>query len=377
MAPSTRQVDNDHQEVVFYNDPDVDLKAIIAIHSTVLGPSLGGVRMWPYASEEDALEDVLRLSRGMTYKSAIAGLALGGGKAVIIADPKKDKSSELFESFGRFVDSFNGRYIAAEDVGTSVEDLEIIARQTDYAAGLPSRGGDPSPVTAYGVFRGIEAAVKHRFGAPSVAGLTIAVQGLGHVGRLLCEHLAEAGAQLVVADIDDDLMNEVVARHGALASDPTSIHQADVDVFAPCALGAVLNDQTIPQLRARVVAGAANNQLAEDRHGDALRERGILYAPDYVINGGGIINISYEFGGYDRERALAHTARIYDTLLDIFSRADDDRVATNLVADRMAEERLVPAGRVEGPKPPAHRQPHTQFTVNQTSRSTASDHMRV
>ncbi len=346
MAPTARQVDNDHEEVVFYNDPDVGLNAIIAVHDTTLGPSLGGVRMWPYASEDEALEDVLRLSRGMTYKSAIAGLALGGGKAVIIADPRKDKSEALLRSFGRFVDSLEGRYIAAEDVGTSVEDLVVIARETEFAAGLPGRSGDPSPITAFGVYRGILASVQHKFGAPTVRGLKIAVQGLGHVGQLVCERLASDGAELIVADIDTARVSEVVTRCHATPASAATIHACDVDIYAPCALGAVINDQSIPQIRAAIVAGAANNQLAEDRHGLALRDRGILYAPDYVINGGGIINISYEFGGYDSNRARQHTARIHHQLLEIFDRAEQEGLPTNIVADHIAEERLA-----------AHRRP--------------------
>lgn len=343
MTATTRRIDGghrEHEEVVFRDDPAAGLKGIVAIHDTTLGPALGGVRMWPYASEDEALEDVLRLSRAMTFKAAVAGLALGGGKAVIIGDPREDKSEALWRSFGRFVDSLGGRYIAAEDVGTSVEDLAVVARETDHAAGLAGGGGDPSPVTAYGVFRGMLAAARHRLGVPSLAGMRVAVQGLGHVGRQLCELLAAEGAALVVADLDAARVRRARARFGAEAAEASAIHAADVDIYAPCALGATINDRTIPEIAAAVVAGAANNQLAEDRHGRWLQERGILYAPDYVINAGGIINIACELGGYDRDRALARTSRIYDTLTGIFARADRERLPTNAIADRIAAERL-------------------------------------
>ena len=346
MTATARRIDGghrEHEEVVFCDDPAAGLKGIVAIHDTTLGPALGGVRMWPYESEDEALEDVLRLSRAMTFKAAVAGLALGGGKAVVIGDPRRDKSESLWRSFGRFVDGFGGRYIAAEDVGTSVEDLAAVARETDHAAGLAGGGGDPSPATAYGVFRGMLAAARHRLGVPSLAGMRVAVQGLGHVGRQLCELLAGEGAALVVADLDAARVRRACARFGAEAAEAGAIHAAEVDILAPCALGATLNDRTIPEIAAAVVAGAANNQLAEDRHGRWLQERGILYAPDYVINAGGIINISCELGGYDRDRALARTGRIYDTLADIFARADRERLPTNAIADRIAAERLAAA----------------------------------
>ena len=365
MPLAARQVDNDHEKVVFCNDPETGLRAIIAVHDTTLGPSLGGVRMWPYASEGEALEDVLRLSRGMTYKSAVAGLALGGGKAVIIGDSKKDKSEDLFRAFGRFVNSLNGRYIAAEDVGTSVADLEIIARETEYAAGLRDRSGDPSPVTAYGVYQGIRAAAQYKLGASTLRGLKVAVQGLGHVGQLVCKHVSEDGADLIVADIDAARVSEIVNRYHARAANPSTVHASDADIFGPCALGAVLNDQTIRQIQAAVVAGAANNQLAENRHGLALRERGILYAPDYVINSGGVINISYEFDGYDGDLALQHTARIHETLLEVFERAQHEGLPTNIVADRIAEERLAAAKRHSrrNPRQTAAPADHTMMTI--------------
>ena len=333
----------DHREVVFCRDPEVGLSAIIAIHDTTLGPSLGGVRMWPYRSDAEALEDVLRLSKGMTYKSAMAAIALGGGKSVIIGEPRKHKSEALLLSFGRFVDGLGGRYIAAEDVGTSVNDLEVVRRATRFAAGLADGSGDPSGATAFGVVQGIAAAVKRQFGRDSLDGVSVAVQGLGHVGMLLCELLAAAGARLIVSDIDGAAVERAVSRFDAEGVAADAIYDAAADVFAPCALGAVINDGTLPRLKAEVVAGAANNQLAEDRHGADLAERGILYAPDYVINAGGVINIYHELEGYDRDRAFAHVGRIGGTLETIFARAAAEKLPTNVMADRIAEERIVAA----------------------------------
>jgi leucine dehydrogenase len=300
--------------------------------------------MWPYASDEAALDDVLRLSRGMTYKSALAGLAYGGGKAVIIGDARRDKSPALFEAFGRFVDSLGGRYVTAEDVGTSPADFEIVRRQTRHVAGIAEGGsGDPSPATAWGVFNGLRATVKHRLGRDDLAGLTVAVQGLGHVGWALAEHLYQAGVRLVVADIDAARLDRARAGLGATVVEPQALFDVEADVFAPNALGAVLNDDTIARLKVAAVAGSANNQLAEDRHGAALQARGILYAPDYVINAGGIINISHEGPRYSKETAFAHCARIHDTLLELFERAARDGVPTNEMADRLAEERIAAA----------------------------------
>jgi leucine dehydrogenase len=340
LSPSFRG----HEQVVFCYDPEVGLHAIIAIHDTTLGPALGGVRMWTYASEFKALEDALRLSRGMTYKSALANLAYGGGKAVIIGDPKTDKSEALLERFGEFVDGLGGRYVTAEDVGTTTRDLAVIRRRTKFAAGFDDGGsGDPSPVTAWGVFHGIRAAVAHRLGHRSLSGVRVAVQGLGSVGYNLAKFLHEAGAELTVTDIDQAAVDRAVAEFDARAVDPLRIYDEDVDVFAPCALGAVLNDQTIPRLNAVVVAGSANNQLDEDRHGSILAERRILYAPDYVINAGGIININYEGPRYDAKAAFAHAARIGETLSELFRIAEKGRVATNIVADRIAEQRIAAA----------------------------------
>ena len=340
-----------HEEVAFCHDPDVGLKAIIAIHDRTLGPALGGLRIWDYASDDEALEDVLRLSRGMTYKAALAGLNFGGGKAVIIADAKTAKSEALLRRFGAFVETLGGRYITAEDVGSSPRDLEVVRQATRHVAGIAEGGsGDPSPATAWGVFHGLRSAVRHRLGRDDLTGLAIAVQGLGHVGQDLMRHLSEAGARLIVTDIDDARIAEARDKFGATAVGCDEIYAAAADVFAPCALGAVLNDETIPQLHASVVAGSANNQLAEDRHGAMLAKRDILYAPDYVINAGGIINISHEGRAYSQKAAFAHCAQIYDTLAELFARADRTGEPTSTAADTLAEERIA-AARARAPRP--------------------------
>ncbi|MFQ5957839.1 MAG: Glu/Leu/Phe/Val dehydrogenase dimerization domain-containing protein [Alphaproteobacteria bacterium] len=343
---------DDHEQIVFCRDPEAGLKAIIAIHDTALGPALGGCRMWPYGSEEEALTDVLRLSRSMTYKHALAATGQGGGKAVIIGDPKRDKTPALLHAFGRFVDTLGGRYVVAEDVGTSVDDMTYVRRVTRHVAGLAQGGsGDPSPVTAYGVFCGIKAAVRHKFGRDDLAGVRVAVQGLGHVGSALCGYLHEAGARLYVADIDADAVKGAVDAYAAAAVRSEEIADLAVDVFAPCALGGVLNSESIPRIQAPIVAGAANNQLACAGDGLALAERGILYAPDYAINAGGVINITFESGRYDRDAAMRRTAEIYDTLLEIFRRADAEGLPTNVVADRMALERIEAARAKTAAKP--------------------------
>ncbi|MEQ9333463.1 Glu/Leu/Phe/Val dehydrogenase dimerization domain-containing protein [Thalassobaculum sp.] len=334
-----------HEQVVFASDPACGLRAIIAIHDTTRGPALGGCRMWHYASEADAVADVLRLSQGMTYKSALAELPLGGGKAVVLGDPAHDKSEALWRALGRAIDRLGGHYVTAEDVGTSVADLETVRTATAHVAGIAEGGsGDPSPATAFGVFMGMQAAVRHRLGGADVTGIRVALQGLGHVGLCLAGHLAEAGAELVVADLDPGRVDAAVERFGARRAEPAAIHAEDVEVFAPCALGAILNDRTIPELRAPVVAGSANNQLAEARHGGALAEHGVLYAPDYAINAGGIINVSHESTRtgrpYDRQAAYAHIARIHDTLARIFEAADAEGIPTSVAADRLAEARL-------------------------------------
>lgn len=345
---SHREFDG-HEQVAFFCEPAAGLRAIIALHNTNRGPALGGCRMWPYASDEEALRDVLRLSRGMTYKCAVANLDIGGGKSVIIGDPRADKSDELLRAMGRAIGRMGGRYIAAEDSGTSVRDLKVIAEQTEFVAGIRDkrtgeggmRSGDPSPATAYGTFVGLRAAVKHQFGREDLAGLRVAIQGVGNVGYRLARQLKAAGAELWVTDIYEDQLKRTVDECGAAAVAPHDIYGLDVDVFAPCAMGAVLNDVTIPQLRARIVAGAANNQLSEARHGTELMERDILYAPDYVINAGGIIDVTYEWTGrFDHDALVRHIDGIYDTLIEIFTRARADGLPTNMVADQVAEERF-------------------------------------
>ena len=335
--------DMGHEQVVFVQDKATGLRAIIAIHDTTLGPALGGCRLWDYGSDEEALTDVLRLSRGMTYKNAVAGLNLGGGKAVIIGDPKKVKSEALFRTFGRFINNLGGRYITAEDVNINTQDMDYVAMETRYVSGLANRdgSGDPSPVTALGVFHGIRASVEHKLKRDNLHGLRVAVQGVGAVGRYLCGYLHAAGAQLVVADIDEAKVRSMAERYGAKTSDVKSIHAADVDVFAPCAMGAILNDQTIPELKAPIVAGGSNNQLAdESRHGAQLLERGILYAPDYVINAGGVINVFHELKGYNAEAAKRQAGNIYDTLLEVFAESERRGLPTHKASDVVAERRI-------------------------------------
>jgi len=333
----------DYEQLVFCQDEASGLKAIIAIHDTTLGPALGGARMWTYASEENAIEDALRLARGMTYKNAAAGLNLGGGKTVIIGDPFKDKNEEMFRALGRFIQGLNGRYITAEDVGTTVADMDLIHEETNYVTGIsPAFGssGNPSPVTAYGVYRGMKAAAKEAFGSESLEGRTISVQGLGNVAYKLCEYLHNEGAKLVVTDINKAAIDRVVNDFDATAVAPEEIYSQEVDIFAPCALGAILNDETIPQLKAKVIAGSANNQLQDSRHGDYLHELGIAYAPDYVINAGGVINVADELYGYNSERAMKRVEGIYDSIEKIFEISKRDGIPTYVAANRLAEERI-------------------------------------
>jgi leucine dehydrogenase len=341
-----QMVEMGHERVLFCSNPEVGLQAIIAVHSTVLGPGLGGTRMWPYKSTEEAMVDVLRLSRGMTYKAAAAGLNLGGGKAVIIGDSKKDKSEELFRAFGRYVESLDGLYITAEDVGTNTEDMEVVHHETRWVTGLSPElggGGDPSPVTAFGTLQGIKAAVQH-LGDDSLRGKSVAIQGLGSVGHHLARFLQDEGAKVFGADIDADSIER--ARELGVEIVPTGeILEVDCDVVAPCALGAVINDDSIPKLRCRIVAGAANNQLAEDRHGQELHDRGILYAPDYVINAGGLINVYNELIGYNREVAMRMARGIQGNMSRLFQIARAQSIPTYQAADRLAEERI---GRIKG-----------------------------
>src|SRR5687768_2850889 len=333
-----------HEQLVMCHDPAAKYRGIIAIHSTILGPALGGTRFWSYASDEEAVVDALRLARGMTYKNAVAGLNLGGGKSVIIGDNKTTDRELIFRAHGRFCESLGGRYITAEDVGTSTADMDYVHMETKNVSGLAGRSGDPSPVTAHGVFRAIQASAKERWGKDDLANRTITVQGCGHVGYFLAKELHEAGAKLVVTDIDADRVKRVVTEFGARAVAPEEIYGVAADVFAPCALGAIINDKTIPQLKVEVVAGAANNVLHEERHGDALEKKGILYAPDYVANAGGVINVYSELAGWTSARAFRKADEIYDTVLKVFSIAKQDKVPTYVAADRLAEQRIRAVG---------------------------------
>ena len=337
-----------HEQINFFHDEKSGLKAIIAVHNSNRGPALGGCRMWNYASDSEAITDVLRLSKGMTYKSALANLDLGGGKSVIMGDPRIHKTQQLLEMMGKCLERMGGRYIAAEDSGTNVSDLKVMRQHTEYVAGIlehpgilgQASNGDPSPATAYGTFIGLKAAVKHKLGTDELKGLKVAIQGIGNVGYRLAEHLHSAGAELYVTDINSAQIDKAVNLLGAKAVTAAEIHMLDVDVLAPCALGATLNDETIPSIKASVIAGAANNQLARAEHGIALKERGILYAPDFAINAGGIIDIFYERTGYVPEKVLAHINQIADTLNIIFQRSDELGLPTGQVANQLAEERF-------------------------------------
>jgi leucine dehydrogenase len=333
---------DNHEQILFTHDKPSGLKAIVAIHSTALGSAVGGCRMWEYHSDEAALIDALRLSRGMSYKNAMAGLKMGGGKSVIIGNSKTMKSEALFEAFGRMLNQLGGRYYSAEDVGISTDDVGIMHRETNYVVGLEGRSGDPSPVTARGVYKGIKAAVKSRLGRDDLEGLKVSVQGVGSVGYYLCEDLKSEGAELIITDINQAAIDRVADEFGAKVVDKDAIYEQDVDIYAPCALGATINDRTIKKLKCSIVAGAANNQLAEDRHGEQLKEKGILYAPDYVINAGGIINISFEKDGatYDQQAAFDKVDNIYDTLTEVFETAEKTGKTTNAVADKMAREKI-------------------------------------
>lgn len=334
----------DHEQVVFCRDASTGLRAIVGIHNTVLGPALGGCRMYPYKSEDEALTDVLRLSRGMTYKAAVSGLNLGGGKAVIIGDPKKEKSEAMWRAFGRFVEGLNGRYITAEDAGTSVGDMEFIRMETSHVVGISRAlggSGDPSPVTALGVFAGMRAAIEKQLGKTSFAGLRVAVQGVGHVGYHLVGHLVRGGAKVVVSDVDDECVKSTATDFKVEVVTPERIYGIDCDIFAPCAMGGILNEATIPQLKCSVVTGAANNQLRDEKSdGARLADRKILYAPDFVVNAGGLINVANELEGYNQERALAQAEGIYDILKRVFVRADADKVPTYSAANSLAMERI-------------------------------------
>jgi len=344
MDPVFGQLSFDnHEQIVFCNDKDTRLKAIIGIHNTVMGPALGGTRMWKYANEWEALNDVLRLSRGMTYKSAITGLNLGGGKAVIIGDAKTDKTPEMITRFGQFVNSLSGKYITAEDVGTTTEDMDRIHEVTKFVTGISAEkggSGNPSPVTAYGVYMGMKAAAKYQFGSDSLAGKKVLVQGNGHVGETLISYLTKEGAIVFVSDIHQDKMEIMVSKYGAKIF-MGDVYCANVDIYSPCALGATINDETIYKIKAKVIAGAANNQLAvEAIHGAILRERGITYAPDFLINAGGIINVYGELVKYSEGEAIRKTENIYNTTLEIFKFADDNNITSQQAAMQIAENRI-------------------------------------
>ncbi|WP_305879415.1 MULTISPECIES: Glu/Leu/Phe/Val dehydrogenase dimerization domain-containing protein [unclassified Flavobacterium] len=344
MDPVFGQMSFDnHEQIVFCHDKDTGLKAIIGVHNTVLGPALGGTRMWNYANEWEALNDVLRLSRGMTYKSAITGLNLGGGKAVIMGDAKVDKTPEMMTRFGQFVHSLSGKYITAEDVGTTTQDMDLIREVTPFVTGVSeSKGGsgNPSPVTAYGVYMGMKAAAKYRLGSDNLDGRTVLVQGIGHVGETLVKHLTHDGARVLIADISQSRLEEVAKKYNATIF-TDDVYDADVDIYAPCALGATINDDTVYRIKAQVVAGAANNQLAnESVHGKILRERGIAYAPDFLINAGGIINVYGEIVKYAEGEALRRTENIYNTTLEIFALADATGITTQQAAMSIAQKRI-------------------------------------
>lgn len=340
----------EHEQIVVCSEPSLGLKAIIAVHDTRLGPALGGVRMWPYENEDEAIRDVLRLSRGMTYKAAISGLNLGGGKAVIIGDPREEKNEALFRAFGRYVDSLGGRYITAEDVGINVQDMEWVRMETKYVTGLPKAiggSGDPSPVTAYGVYKGMKACAQKAYGSDSLEGKRISIQGAGHVSSHLARFLSKEGAELFICDIYEDKVNRLAEEVGAKIVDPDDIYGLDVDIFSPCALGGVVNDDTMDHFKCDIIAGAANNVLEEeDTHGQMLLDNNILYAPDYVINAGGLINVASELQGYNEERAHGQASKIYDTILDILTYSEENNTPTFVASNILAEKRMEEVGEI-------------------------------
>ena len=341
----------EHEQIIVCSEPKVGLRAIIAIHNTALGPALGGTRMWTYKSDKEALRDVLRLSRGMTYKAAVAGLNLGGGKAVIIGDPQKDKTEALFRAYGRFIEGLAGRYITAEDVGTSIPDMEWVRMETKYVTGISRAlggSGDPSSVTALGVYMGMKACAKKQFGSDSLKNKKVSIQGAGHVSAYLAEMLAKEGAKIYISDIFQDKVTKIIEKTGAIGVDPDNIYDLDVDIYSPCALGGTLNSDTIPKLKASIVAGSANNQLdTEEIHGQMLIDKGIMYAPDYVINAGGLINVANELEGYNSSRAHEQASRIYDVILDILDHAENRGIPTYVASNELAEHRLHQIGRIK------------------------------
>ncbi|MEK6578468.1 MAG: Glu/Leu/Phe/Val dehydrogenase dimerization domain-containing protein [Bdellovibrionota bacterium] len=350
-ASGKRSLCDGFEQLIFCNDPSVGLKAIISMHSTVLGPATGGCRMWTYASEQEAFTDVLRLSKGMTYKAAISGLNWGGGKAVIIGNPKTDKREGIFEKFGEYVDKLGGNYVTAKDVGIGADDLKRIKSKTSHVLGIEGEAGssgDPSPATAWGVFHGIKACVKKVFGTSSLSGRKIALQGLGSVNYYLLEHLMAEGASVIGCDIDQAMLDRAVMKYRIETVNPDAIYDVPCDIFAPGALGAVINTKTLSRLKTKIIAGAANNQLATSEDGYEVTKRGMIYAPDYAINAGGLINIYYEGvaqGGYSKARAYEHVSRIENIIGDILDRAEAENLPTHIIADRIAEERVEQARR--------------------------------
>ncbi len=336
-----------HEQVLFCQDNETGLKAIIAIHNTVLGPALGGTRMWKYDNELDALKDVLRLSRGMTYKAAVTGLALGGGKAVIVGDASTEKTEALMRKFGEYVDSLGGKYITAEDVGMSTKDMMYVKMETDHVTGIPVEmggSGDPSSVTAYGVYMGMKASAKFKWGSDDLNAKRVVVQGIGHVGENLVKHLTEEGATVIINDINEARLQEVSEMYGAEIMMGDAIYDTEMDIYAPCALGATVNDDTLSRLKCNIIAGAANNQLEDEKvHGEAVKSKGMVYAPDFLINAGGLINVYSELHGYDREQALERTRKIYDTTLEILVKAEQEDITTHEAALIMAEHRIANA----------------------------------
>ncbi len=330
-----------HEQLLFCNDNETGLKAIIGVHSTILGPSLGGTRMWNYEDELAALVDVMRLSRGMTYKNSITGLNLGGGKAVIIGDSRTQKTEGLFRKFGKFVESLGGKYITAEDVGISPQDMTWVNMETKHVVGLPGKSGDPSPVTAYGVYVGMKAAAKVQFGTDSLSGKKIAVQGVGHVGEYLVDSLAKEGAEIYISDFHEETLKTVSEKYGTKVVGLDEIYEIDMDIYAPCALGATLNKETLNSLKCSIIAGAANNQLADETvHGEIIKDKGIIYVPDFVINAGGVINCYAEVDGRSSDWTMQKARDIYNTTLTILNRSSAENIPTYKIANAMAEERI-------------------------------------
>jgi leucine dehydrogenase len=339
-----------HEQLLFCNDNETGLKAIIAVHNTVLGPALGGTRMWMYNNEMEALNDVLRLSRGMTYKNSISGLNLGGGKAVIIGDARTQKSEALMRRFGKFVNSLGGKYITAEDVGISPIDMTWVNMETNHVVGLPGKSGDPSPVTAYGVYVGMKACAKAQFGSDSLAGKKVAVQGVGHVGEYLVKHLTEEGAEVFITDIHEPTLKRIADTYKAKVVGLNDIYDIDMDIYAPCALGATVNDDTLSRLKCSIIAGAANNQLKEESiHGKLVMEKGLIYAPDFALNAGGVINCYAEVKGLSAEWAMGKADEIYGTISTIINRSKEEGIPAYQIANKMAEERIVAIGKVKLP----------------------------